>query len=381
MKFSDYLWALLPRPFKVKSGDDPPETKRWANALGEVFDDIKISAFALRRSWIASTSEGKALDFHGEERNLPRYPGESDELYKGRVLAAYEMYALGGTDPGIIRTLELLGYPQAAIYPLYKEEARFQEAGGRLLDGGWDLGTDVPLRAPDGVRDDWIGRWAEFALALRFGDRPFTLQDHKVLVDTINRVKASHSRLAEIGFTMNGRLYGPIGASWRNKLTTTYNCSDAWHNPTQILLSGATPWAEVELLLLDGVWDQDGEKRLDGYAIIDGWTLDQPTAAGISRVQTIGQVAVGGPVSDAWSLDGGGARYLLDGVWALTSRPVDGSRLLDGSWLLRARLLEEHRRWLDGARPLGLIDQGVGISGRGVLRRWWQGEYAEELIA
>jgi hypothetical protein len=134
--------------------------------LGVSFDDVKAVLFKARRSWLINTSSGEALDLHGEGRGIIRYPGETDELYARRVIAAYEIYAQGGTLPGMKRVLELIGYPDAVIHELYKDDP---------------------------------ARWAEFNV--KFGlepTRPLTTLDFEILRATIRKIKPAHTMPAKI---------------------------------------------------------------------------------------------------------------------------------------------------------------------------------------
>lgn len=115
MKFSDYLWALLNRPLKKGA-----ENKKWFTVLGGQFDELKQVIFQLRRVWLIKTAPGKSLDLLGESRGLLRYKNESDELYRERLLAAFDTYVFGGTYPAMQKTLSSLGYSNSDIQLLYK---------------------------------------------------------------------------------------------------------------------------------------------------------------------------------------------------------------------------------------------------------------------
>jgi hypothetical protein len=115
MNFFNYLWSLLNRPLKKGT-----ENKKWLTTLGEEFDELKQSIFKLRRAWLIKTASGKSLDLLGESRGLPRYKNEVDELYRERLLAAFDTYLFGGTYPAMKKTLSTLGYPDSEIQLLYE---------------------------------------------------------------------------------------------------------------------------------------------------------------------------------------------------------------------------------------------------------------------
>lgn len=178
MGFADYLWGLLPRIYKRKPDSD---VQKWVGSLGQTLDDAKAAIFLTRRAWLIATASGEALDNHGRSRGLPRYPGESDDLYRRRLLAAYEIYVLGGTSRGIIRALDLMGFPNARVHELYKDGAVTP------LHGELDV-YNGQVQHRGGIR------WAEFrVIAGLADDRPFTRDDLAVVQAEIYRMKPAHT--------------------------------------------------------------------------------------------------------------------------------------------------------------------------------------------
>lgn len=178
MRFGEYFWKLLTRPFKM---DDDGSLRTWVDAVGTQLDKVKLSVFKMRRSWVIQTATGEALDLIGRSRKLPRYPGESDEAYRRRLSAAWEIYRRGGTIPGMKEALRLIGYPDAEIHELYKDGPVSPFHNGAYTYNG-------TVRHSGGVR------WAEFRVRTRIEDgRDLTRTDMAVLLDTIYRVKPARS--------------------------------------------------------------------------------------------------------------------------------------------------------------------------------------------
>ena len=76
-----------------------------ADAFSEgLFQAVKIPLIA------ASTSPNDALELAGKARNLERYPGESHEKYRARLLNAWHIWQYAGTFRGIEEQLYALGY-------------------------------------------------------------------------------------------------------------------------------------------------------------------------------------------------------------------------------------------------------------------------------
>lgn len=194
MGFSDYLWALLPKSFKGKQDND---ASKWVGVLGDSLDTAKAAIFLSRRAWLIATASGNALDNHGRTRGLPRYPGESDDLYRRRLLAAYEIYALGGTSRGIIRALELMGYPHAQVHELYRDGVVTPLHGGTYV-------YDGQARHRGGVR------WAEFRVIMGIeDDRPFTRDDLAVIQAEIYRMKPAHTMPTGLALELDFDEYVP----------------------------------------------------------------------------------------------------------------------------------------------------------------------------
>ena len=118
MTFGEYLWGLLTSALRRSADGD---LRKWVDAWGAQLDLAKAAIFKLRRSWLIATAQGQALDVIGQGRKLPRYPGETDDDYRLRLSAAWEIYRRGGTIPGMPEALRLIGYPEADIYELYKD--------------------------------------------------------------------------------------------------------------------------------------------------------------------------------------------------------------------------------------------------------------------
>ncbi|MGE5550538.1 MAG: phage tail protein [Bacteroidota bacterium] len=84
----------------------PPLSDESANAIfldqvGAMLDELKEAIFGLRRLWLLALTPAEALDIFGESRGMKRLPGENDEVYRQRQMAAADEFALGGTPAGV----------------------------------------------------------------------------------------------------------------------------------------------------------------------------------------------------------------------------------------------------------------------------------------
>lgn len=178
---ADYLWDLLRSALRAVL---PSDVRIWVDTLASSLADLKQAIYSLRRAWVLATAAGEALDLHGQDRGLPRYPGETDDLYRRRLQAAYYIYAMGGTNDGLKEALRVLGYPNAEIYELFKDGVVTPLHNGQSL-----------YNAAAAHRGG--NRWAEFKVLTDIEqDRPFTANDLALAKQTIKKTKASHSKLA-----------------------------------------------------------------------------------------------------------------------------------------------------------------------------------------
>lgn len=181
MNFAEYLWELLSRPYRPGS-----ELKKWLEAYGVSLDELKDAVFRLRRAWVVGTAEGHALDAHGGDRGMPRLAGEADDSYRRRLEAAYHVYAMGGTMPGMKEALRAMGYPNAVVHELFKDGETGPRRNGQYFYNG-------SVQHRGGVR------WAEFSVKTQVEEgRSFTRQDAVALRGTVARMKPAHTMLAAI---------------------------------------------------------------------------------------------------------------------------------------------------------------------------------------
>jgi hypothetical protein len=175
MTFGEYIYSLLIGPLK-KTGSD---ISILCQSLGSRYQEIKDMIFSIRRAWVIETAPKWALDLHGQDRLLPRLPDEPDETYRRRLQSARTIYALGGTDPGIIDAMARLGFT-----------ATIQNV--RQID---------PLR------------WAEMNIYLEGNiDEVLLAPTENAIIKAIKDTKASHSKVADLAIAYLVDAYVGYGA-------------------------------------------------------------------------------------------------------------------------------------------------------------------------
>lgn len=179
-QFGEYLYKLLNRPFKIAAPGEQTDIKRFSGTVGFVLDDLKQVIFKVRRSRIVETSGGKAVELHGKDRGINRYPDEQEKYYRRRVQSAYMTYQQGGTNPGVIHALAKIGYPDAVIYEIIQERA-FHDGRKKYNGVCRHAGTNT--------------RWAEFDITIGLEPgRQFAPVDFMILIDSIMKSKAGHAK-------------------------------------------------------------------------------------------------------------------------------------------------------------------------------------------
>ena len=231
--FADYLWFLLPRPLRHPSGLAASEIGRLVDVLGGLLDDARDAGFQVRRAWFPQTAAGAALDLHGAERELIRWPGESDDAYRARLVAAFELHQAGGTIPGMVLAMETLGHAGARV--IEPREANIRLDGACDLDGSWTLGSRLS--------------WALFEVAIQAPADGLSADELARILHTVRTWKPAHTRLAALVLELGDLLEDAYPET-----------PDAMAVAVALAPSDPYAWAAR---LLDGTWSLGGSVPLD----------------------------------------------------------------------------------------------------------------------
>lgn len=197
--------ASLSRINSVDYQDDG--TQAHLRAVAAPLDDLTARARAALLARLIQYAPEDSLMLLGQERRMRRYPSEPLEVYRRRVLGAWEFWSLAGTLPGMVRALADAGY-RASIREHFRDPDpehchEFSVVVGPLekpkADAYWDSKTA------------W-GSGASWGYVL-----PAVPLDY--LPELIREVKPAHARLRRLIWSPRGRYWGG-GVEWGEERDT-----------------------------------------------------------------------------------------------------------------------------------------------------------------
>lgn len=120
MSVLEYLWILCHRPFKRSQKTADSDIYKLMSALASVFEKIRSNIYFVRRQFFIATCDETSLIEFGQAYNIPKFPTETVEQYRDRLLAMWDYFRLGGTIPGMLNAFEAMGYPSAEVDEHYR---------------------------------------------------------------------------------------------------------------------------------------------------------------------------------------------------------------------------------------------------------------------
>lgn len=162
-KFADYIYYLLPTPFKMLQ----KKINQWyifCKVIGGWYDEVKADLLRAADETAIATCSDILLPYYGEERKLTQYKNEDNTTFRIRIAMADEIESMGGTRDGILLAAKTTGLQNVEYY--------------------W-----LPVLTGD------YSRWAEFYLLIYDSlDEPKTDTDFEVLRKNVRDVKGSESK-------------------------------------------------------------------------------------------------------------------------------------------------------------------------------------------
>jgi hypothetical protein len=90
-------------------------SRNWNRALGYQKDAIVEIAIQGMECRFISTCPPDALPFHGVERGLPRYVGDTEDGFRSRLIDAPDIWETGDTPDGLIAELNRAGFAHVTV--------------------------------------------------------------------------------------------------------------------------------------------------------------------------------------------------------------------------------------------------------------------------
>jgi len=198
------LFELLPRPMRlVERKGIVAEAHAWLWGVGESLVKLQVALSTFRRNRHPATAADDVLRWLGWERWTPRLAGEEMASWRMRLRQAFAVHQEGGTNPGVLRVLRLLGHGSAEIYEHFNHVWYYN--GQVAYDGSH----------PYGESND---TWAHFSVVF---PGTWVLAGDVVarLRAAVDKVKAAHATLA----SFRGRVDTFYDGTWAYDGTVMYD--------------------------------------------------------------------------------------------------------------------------------------------------------------
>lgn len=170
-------------------------TQAHVAALAVPLDEVAGKAYATALARLILHAPEDALLLIGQERRIRRFPSEPLNIYRQRVLNAWDHWRLAGTLPGMVLALKSAGY-RASVTEHFKDPdpARWAEFSIRVSPL-----EKLPASAQWDSAQAWDGgRYWDFQL-------PAVPLDW--LPELIRDMKPAHARLRRLIFSPRGRYW------------------------------------------------------------------------------------------------------------------------------------------------------------------------------
>jgi hypothetical protein len=175
---------------------------RFLEGLGEAKDGLAEHVRQAVLARMIQRAPEDALALIGEERSLPRFPGELTEAYQARLLAAWEFWRRAGTLPGLVYWLRVLGY-EPFVVEWYRYDSSIWAEFSLYL---W------PYR-PEFTTDRWddgVGAWDDGTA----WDYTIAGVELRRVPELVREVKPAHAKVRSIYYIPGPRDVWDDGAVW-----------------------------------------------------------------------------------------------------------------------------------------------------------------------
>lgn len=150
--FLEFVQSIAPTWMKGETPAKPHYGERFMGTFGILSDVLAQAAIQAVRAWWLKDefSPVDALPYLGEDRQIDRYPGDSDDTYRNRLIGAWDAWAVAGNEEAIVSQLESYGLTNIEIH-----SAR----------NGWDWDSAAPGDWSHGVGG--AANWSRFWVVIK----------------------------------------------------------------------------------------------------------------------------------------------------------------------------------------------------------------------
>lgn len=124
MTFLEYFWKLCFRPFKVVEDKTNNTIHKLWTVVANTCERVATDVYFTRSQFVWRRCSWWALDRHGAILDVRKMDSEEWEAYRERLMRAYEIFRLGGTEPGMLLAMETVGLNTAYVVEHYKTIGR-----------------------------------------------------------------------------------------------------------------------------------------------------------------------------------------------------------------------------------------------------------------
>ncbi|MBI2390502.1 MAG: hypothetical protein HYV09_13010 [Deltaproteobacteria bacterium] len=195
VRFRHYVIELAPPWLRGRWGEV------WNGTIGLATDMVAEGAMQAVKARLIKHGPADALPYAGTDRQIERAAGESDDLYRARLLQAFETWRLAGTNKGIVTALAVIGLPHVRIFEShvwFPSDSRW-----------WRFW--IVVDPPHGFTLWKLGDGTKLGMKLLGLDHP-----DKAFLELVRRIvrkwKAAHTVCEKLIVVLFGKL---LGTSWK----------------------------------------------------------------------------------------------------------------------------------------------------------------------
>lgn len=207
MSYRTFLTRLVP------SWLQRAVSELFLRAHGDALDELATKAKDATKAGLVAVASSDALPYHGLERGLPRFAGESDASHRARLVAAWETYETAGTRAGPLSTggtYGLVGMLSAALPGVTVQVRAYRDPYlGPLRRGYWSEFWVVLTGVPWTIRTWGTGTWGDGST---WGSTA-TQEQAETAKNIVRTFKAAHEWCPAIVVVFEGRTWGD-GSEW-----------------------------------------------------------------------------------------------------------------------------------------------------------------------